>query len=216
MSGATKKIEEASKALEAGLIKKAVLLTDSVKTEKQHKLVVDIAKKCIADKENCKDFCKEGAVMLKDSITPTTDTNDDLEEVLAAEAERGQESPSSPTAQESPSSLVEDKPEMTAEEAYNSCEECNIAAAAVEFVKIAEKDECDGTKVTEKLQPLLDDKLTPPEKWLKTMAEITEEATCDKLKYGEVLGGLTDYLEKKDSQILKNIDKGTDSLSTTH
>jgi hypothetical protein len=95
------------------------------------------------------------------------------------------------------------------DEAYIQCEECNIATAAANFVKIAQKDECDGDKTLAKLQPLLDDKLTPSEKWIKTMTDITEEATCDKLKYLEVLGGLTEYLEKRDSPILKNLDKGS-------
>lgn len=222
MSGATKKIEEASKALEAGLIKKAVLLTDSVKTEDVHKIVVDIAKKCISDKENCKNLCKEGAVKLKDMITPTTDNNDDLAEVLAEEEGRQNAPVEDIVAHVTPAKVTEivhitpvkvvgagDKPvaEMSAEEAYRDCQECHVAAAAVEFVKIAEKDECDGKQVTEKLQPLLDDQMTTPEKWLKTMTEITETATCEKMKYGQVLGELTGYLQEKDSPILNNLDK---------
>jgi hypothetical protein len=210
MSGATKKIEEAAKSLEAGLIKKAVLLTDSSKTEKAHKIVVDIAKQCVANKEDCKDFCKEGAVKLKDMITPTTDNNDDLEEILAEEEGRTQNAPSSQESPPSPDAPTSpDKPvaEMSDDEAFNNCEECNIAAAAATFVKIAQKDECDGNKALAKLQPCVDDNMTTPEKWLKTMAEVAENATCDKLKYGEVLGELTDYLQKRDSPILKNLDK---------
>jgi hypothetical protein len=212
MSGATKKIEEAAKSLEAGLIKKAVLLTDSSKTEKAHKIVVDIAKKCVSDKENCKDLCKEGAVTLKDMITPTTDNNDDLAEILAEEENRAPNTPSSqdaPTAQTPPETPPPDKPvaEMSDEEMFSNCPDCHVAAAAVEFVKIAEKDECDGKQVTEKLQPLLDDQMTTPEKWIKTMAEITEKATCEKMKYGQVLGELTGYLQEKNSEILKNLDK---------
>jgi hypothetical protein len=216
MSGATKRIEEASAALEKGLIKKAMLLTDSTKTEEEHKLVVDIAKKCVSDKENCKELCKEGAVTLKDRITSTTDTNEGLEDLLKEEEERAQNTPSPQDTPKSPSSLAAaeaiagEKPttEMTPEEAYENCSECHIAAAAVEFVKIAEKDECDGAKVTEKLQPLLDDQNTTPEKWIKTMTEVAEKATCNKMKYGQVLGELTGYLQEKDSEILKNLDKG--------
>jgi hypothetical protein len=205
MSGATKKIEEAAKALDQGLIKKAVLLTDSVKTEKQHKLVVDIAKKCIADKENCKDFCKEGAMVLKDSITPTTDNNDDLAEVLAEEENR-ETAPLSQTPTETP---PPDKPvaEMTDEELFLNCPDCNVAAAAAEFVKIAQKDECDGSTAMEKLQPCVDDNMTTPEKWIKTMAEVAEGATCEKQKYGEVLGGLTEYLHSKGDVFLNTLDK---------
>lgn len=215
MSGVTKRIEEAGKALEQGLIKKAMLLTDSAKTEDEHKLVVDIAKKCISDKENCNSYCKEGAVTLKDRITSTTDTNEGLEEMLKEEEERAQNTPSSQDTPKSPSSLAAteviagEKPaEMSAEDAYLDCHECHVAAAAVEFVKIAEKDECDGAKVTETLQPLLDDQNTTPEKWIKTMTEITEGATCNKMKYGQVLGELTGYLQEKDSEILKNINRG--------
>jgi hypothetical protein len=211
MAGTTKKIEEASKALEQGLIKKAVLLTDSTKTQEAHKVVVGIAKQCVADKENCNNFCKEGAVQLKDMITPTTDNNDDLEEILKEEENRENAPPSpiAPSSQDTPiTPPPPDKPTtMTDEELYESCGECHVAAAAVEFVKIAEKDECDGKVVSEKLQPLLDDQNTTPEKWIRTMAEVTEKATCNKLKYGQVLGELTEYLQNKDSEILKNIDK---------
>lgn len=207
MSGASKKIEEAGKALNEGLVRKAMMLTDSTKTETAHKVVVDIAKKCVSDKENCKDYCKEGAAKLKDMITPTTDSNEGLEEILAEEEGRAPNTPSAPTAQTLP---VEEKPaEKTDEELFAECSECNIAAAAVEFVKIAEKDECDGAEALGKLQPCVDDNMTTPEKWLKTMAEVTEKATCNKLKYAGVLGGITEYLQKKDDPILKNIDKGS-------
>ncbi len=206
MSGASKKIEEASKALDQGLIKKAVLLTTSAKTQAAHRVVVGIAKQCVADKEKCNDYCKEGAVQLKDMITPTTDNNDDLTEVLAAEEaaekERTNITPSAPALTGKPAT------EKTDEELYDECAECHVATAAVEFVKIAETDECDGKQVSDKLQPLLDDQTTTPEKWIKTMAEITENATCNKLKYGQVLGELTGYLQEKDSEILKNLDNG--------
>jgi Fe-S-cluster-containing hydrogenase component 2 len=205
--GIAQKVAAASQALSEGKIKKAMLLTDTVKTQPEHKIVVDIAKKCVEDKEKCLDFCEEGAIIMKDRITPVNDEvgAEGLEEMLKEEEAREQVLPLS-TEEPISESAALTKKEMSAEEAYESCMECHVANAAVLFAKIAEKDECDGKKVTEKLQPLLDDQLTPPEKWIKTMAEITEEATCDKLKYGEVLGELTDYLGKKDSPILKNLD----------
>ena len=48
-------------------------------------------RECIKEKDNCNQYCKEGAVKLKAAITPTTENNDDLEEVLAAEENRAQE-----------------------------------------------------------------------------------------------------------------------------
>ena len=226
MSGAGKKIEEAATALEKGFIKKAMLITDSVKTEAEHKLVVEIAKKCIKEKDNCNTYCKEGAVKLKAAITPTTENNDDLGDVLAAEENRAQEPESNeslvktkaidgdtppPTSDMTPPKTPPppEKPvdEKTADELFLDCPDCNVAAAAANFVKIAQKDVCDGDKAMAKLQPCLDNDMTTPEKWIKTMTEVTETATCDKQKYGEVLGGLTEYLHSKGDVFLNNLDK---------
>jgi hypothetical protein len=206
------KEQQAIDALSAGQIKYAMQITNSTKHDKAHKIVVETAKKCVADKEKCQDYLKEGVAKLTDMITPTTADNDGLEELLKEEdARSAPSSPDAPLSQESPESPPEppDKPTaVSSEDAYLDCQECHVAAAAVEFVKIAEKDGCDGSKISAKLQPLLDDQNTTPEKWLKTMTEITEEATCDKVKYGEVLGELTDYLQEKKSEFLTNIDKG--------
>ncbi len=71
------------------------------------------------------------------------------------------------------------------------------------LVKIAEKDECDGGQALGKLQPLVDDGNTTPEKWVKTMAAATEQAACKRQQYGQVLGELTGYLESKGGVFLK-------------
>lgn len=202
MAGATKRIEEASKALGEGMVKKAMLLTDSSRTAREHAVVVGIAKQCVANKEECAKYCREGAAQLKDRITATTDTNEGLEEMLQEEEQKGLPPEDKVKVKLAP------EPEKTDDELLADCEECNVAGAAASFVRIAEKDECDGETAMDALQPCLDNELTTPETWLKTMTKVAEQATCNKQKYGEVLGGLTDYLQKRDSPILKNLDKG--------
>ncbi len=189
MSGVTRKIEDSVKALEEGKIKKALLLTDTVKTETEHAVVVDAAKKCVEDKEKCMAYCKEAAGVLKDRITPTgEDTSLEGVEEMLAEGNK----PEKPAA------------EKTDEELYEDCEECHVANAVVKFSEISEKC-ADG--VHEEIDHISEDPNTPPEKWLRTMVEITENATCSQDAYKAVLTDLTEYLEKRKSPILNKLDE---------
>jgi len=197
MSSTTKKLEDTVKALDAKKLKKALVLTDTQKTERQHGFVQEAAEVCLAnkgDKGVCEKAIREARDKVQETISlPIDDTSlEGLEEYLHHEGEgEGQAKPPS---------------QMTDEELYESCPECHVADAAVKFVEIAGQDECDGEAAMEKLQPCLDDPQTAPEKWVRAMIEVTEGATCNKPQYGQVLGELTDYLESRDSEILKKLD----------
>ena len=187
MSGVTHKIEEAVKALEQGKVKKALYLTDTDKTERHHQIVTDAARKCLTDKAKCSVYLKDAAQKLQDTITAPLDTTDfeGVEEMVGAPKHE------------------EEKPEAEDDE-YENCEECHIADAAVKFHGISKH--C-GDDITQRLEKIADAEDTPPETWLKSMIEIAEDASCGKEQYGAVLGELSDYLEKRQSPILKKLDK---------
>lgn len=193
----TKRIEKTVEALEKKQLKNALFLTDREETKRHHQWVEEAARSCLSNKETCDTAIKEAKAKIQETVSVALeDTSlEGVEEMLEENV------------QEPAQDKTEQSVGQTDEELYRDCEECNIATAAVEFVKIAEKDECDGDTVLAKLQPLVNNKMTMPETWLKTMAEVTEKATCNKMKYGQVLGELTQYLEERDSPILKNLDK---------
>ena len=188
MSGVTHKIEEAVKALEQGRVKKALYLTDTDKTERHHKIVTDAARKCLTDKGKCPAYLKDAAQKLQETITAPLDTTDleGVEEMVGASKQ-----------------IEEEKPKAEADE-YENCEECHIADAAVKFHDISKH--C-GDSITQRLEKIADEQDTPPEAWLKSMIEIAEGASCGREQYETVLGELSDYLEKRQSPILKKLDK---------
>ena len=185
MGGVTHKIEEAVKALEEGKVKKALYLTDTGKTERHHRIVSEAAAKCLSDKEQCGVYLKDAAQRLKETITPPLDESG-LEGV---------------------GEMLEEKPEQAAEktdaELYEECEECHVSDAVVKFHEIAEH--CGDAATIESIQKTLDDE-PPPEQWIKTMVGIAEKPSCGEESYKVVLGELTDYLQKRDSPILKKLE----------
>lgn len=90
-------------------------------------------------------------------------------------------------------------------EADPECEECMVADAVGKFHEIGEG--CGDDEVTGMLEKQADDVDTQPATWIKQMVTITEKDSCGQEKYREVLVGLTDYLEKRDSPILKELDQ---------
>lgn len=197
-SGVTRRVEQAVKALESGQVKKALWLTDTVKTEKHHKIVAGAARKCLSDRTQCSVFLKDAASELQDTITPPMDTTelDGVEEMLKKEE------------QHTDQANVTTEPQKTDEELYAECEECHVSDAVVKFHEIAE--ECKDTAVIETIESTLENEDTMPEEWLKKMVEVTEKPSCGQESYQVVLGELTDYLQGRDSPILKQLDEEKD------
>lgn len=185
MGGVTHRIEEAVKALEQGKVKKALYLTDNPKTERHHEIVSDAAKKCLSNKGQCPVYLKDAAQKLKETITPPLDE----------------------TGLEGVEEMIDQKPQterqQTDEELYESCEECHVADAVVKFHEIAEG--CGDEAAMGTIQKTLGDEI-PPEQWIKTMVTIAEKPSCGEGPYRVVLGELTDYLQKRDSPILKKLE----------
>lgn len=184
MGGVTHRIEEAVKALEQGKVKKALYLTDNPKTERHHQMVSDAAKKCLSDKGQCPAYLKDAAEQLKDTITAPLDE----------------------TGLEGVEEMIDQKPQADQPQTdeYEPCEECHVSDAVIRFHEIAEG--CGDAAIMESIQKTLEDE-PPPEQWLKAMVTIAEKPSCGEESYQVVLGKLTDYLQKRDSPILKKLEE---------
>ena len=144
---------------------------------------------------------KEAKDKIQETITlPIDDTSlEGLEEYLT-EAQPGETKPS----------------EKTDEELYEECEECHVAEAAVRFAEIcAEHPEDDGAScklISEKLE----DETTEPAAWIKAMVQTTEQAQGEaKEKMAAAVSELTEYLQRRDSPFLKELDKEEETKEET-
>ncbi len=198
--GVTKRIEDTVKALEGGQLKKALYLTEAAGLEKHRQVVEQAARTCLANKDNkevCQTAMNEARNKIQDTISlPIDDTSlEGVEEYLSPEkpAEEPQAQPTS---------------EKTDEELFENCEECHVAVAAARVAEIcAERPEEAGNAcklISEKLK----DETTEPADWIKTMVETAEHAQGEaKEQMAAAVTDLTDYLKRRDSPILKELDK---------
>jgi len=189
--GATKKLEDTVSALDKKQLKKALYLTDREGMESQHSLVKEAARTCIADKgKACELAMKEAREKIQDAITPPLEETslEGLEEYLGESKEKPAESTG-----------------QTDEELYEECEPCHVANAVAQF------DDIHHEHPSEVSQKLIEDKIgqyVEPESWIKNMIEVTEQTEGEAKKlYGLSLKELTDYLERRDSPILKKLDE---------
>ncbi len=201
--GVTKRIEDTVSALDKRQLKKALYLTEgNEKLSQQHQFVEEAAHTCLANKDSkevCQAAMNEARNKIQDTISlPIDDTSlEGLEEYLSPE-----KPPEQPTE-------TEPAREKTDEELYEECEECHVATAASRFAEVcAEHPENGGTScklISEKLE----DENTEPADWIKAMVETTEQAQGEaKEKMAAAVTELTDYLQRRDSPILKTLDKG--------
>ena len=202
--GVTKKIEDTIQALEKGQLKKALILSDRVGLERHHELVEQAARTCLANKDNkeaCTMAIEEAKEKIEDTITlPIDDTSlEGVEEYL---------SPEKPVAEPQPQSA----PEKTDEEIYEECEECHVAVAAARIAEIcAERPEEAGSACKD-ISEKVGDENTEPVDWIKTMIETAEQAQGEaKEQMVAAVTELTDYLERRDSPFLKELDKGEET-----
>jgi len=196
--GVTKKIEDTVKALEKGQLKKALLLTERRGLERHHQIVETAARTCLQnkdDKEVCKKAMSDAKDRLQETITlPEDDTSlEGVEEMLSgAPAETPEKSSA----------------EKTDEELYESCEECHIAEAAVIFSQVCAEHPEDAGESCRLIAEKVSDETTEPADWIKTMVETAENARGEaREKMVAAVTELTDYLEKRDSPFLKELDQ---------
>jgi len=196
--GVTKRIEDTVKALDQSQLKKALYLTEgNEKLSRQHQFVEEAARICLGNKDNkeaCQQAIRGARNKVQDTITlPIDDTSlEGLEEYLSPENQ--------PAAQPAG--------EKTDEELYEECEECHVAVAAVRIAEVcAEHHEQagDGCKlISEKLE----DETTEPVDWIKTMIKTAEQAEGkSKEEMAAAVTELTDYLERRNSPLLEELDK---------
>jgi len=199
--GVTKRIEDTVKALEQGQLKKALYLTETRGLEKHHDFVEEAARTCLANKDNkevCSMAIKEARGKVQDTVTlPIDDTSlEGLEDYLT-------QKPSEPQIETNKESS-----EMTDEELYENCPECHVAVAASRFADVCAENPEEAGASCELISQKLEDENTEPGDWIKAMVQTAEGAKGQAKE--EMVGAvteLTDYLERRGSEILKQLDE---------
>jgi len=212
--GITKRIEDVTKALEQGQLKKALYLSEgNEKLSRQHQFVEEAARTCLANKGNkeaCSMAIKDARNRVQDTVTlPIDDTGlEGLEEYLTEK--KPVESPTQEATQEAPKS----EQEKSDEELYESCEECHVAVAASRFAEICAEHPDDAGASCKLISEKLEDENTEPADWIKAMVQTAEAAEGQaKEEMVEAVTELTDYLERRDSPFLKELDKGEEETN---
>jgi len=211
--GITKRIEDTVKALDQGQLKKALYLTEANGLGKHHQFVEQAARTCLANKDNkeaCTMSIKEARGKIQDTITlPIDDTSlEGLEEYLKPHEE----------IKVKPGVAVGVEPsvsvEKTDEELYEECEECHVAVAAARFADICAEHPEGAGRACKVISEKLEDETTEPAVWIKAMVETTEQAQdTAKEKMVAAVSELTDYLQWRDSPLLKELDKGEEETN---
>jgi len=199
--GVTRRIEDTVKALDQGQLKKALYLTEAAGLEKHHGFVEQAARTCLANKDNkeaCTMAIEEAKEKVQDTITlPIDDTSlEGVEEYLSPEK------PPEEAKEAQPSS------EKTDEELYEECEECHVAVAAERFARVCAEHPEDAGASCKLISEKVADENTEPADWIKAMVETAEQAQGEaKEKMVAAVTELTDYLERRNSPFLKELDK---------
>ena len=199
--GVTKRIEDTVKALEKGQLKNALGLTDRRGLERHHQIVEAAARTCLqnkGDEEVCKKAMSEAKDRVQETITvPEDDTSlEGIEEMLSG----------SPA--ETPQGEPAEMANVSDDELYENCEECHIAEAAVRFSEVCAAHPEDAGESCRLIAEKVADENTEPADWIKTMVETAEGARGEaKEKMVAAVTELTDYLEKRDSPFLKEMEQ---------
>ena len=217
--GITKRLDDTLAALDKKELKKALYLTEgNPKLERQHQWIKEAAQTCLANKGN-KEACQAAISEARDRVhgtasLPIDDTSlEGLEDYLTEQKE--------PTTNENvelvfpvkvasppvaPGGFLA-KAEKTDDQVFEECEECHVAVAAARFA-----DVCAGNPEEagscELIGRSLEDESTEPADWIKAMTQ-TAEGARGKAKE-EMVGAiaeLTEYLQKRNSPFLKELDK---------
>ncbi len=221
--GVTKKLEDTVSALDKGQIKKALYLTEGhEKLSRQHQFVEEAARSCLANKDNkevCQAAINEARNKIQDTVSlPIDDTSieglEDYmteqnlpEETKPAETPVPVETPAPAETPVAPSGFLA-KAQKTDEDLFEECEECHVAVAASRFADVCAENREEASGGCELIGRSLADNNTEPVDWIKAMVQAAEKAQG---KAKEEMAGaiveLTDYLQKRDSPLLKALDK---------
>ena len=210
--GVTKKIEDTIKALDQGQLKKALYLTEgNERLSQQHQFVEEAARICLANKDNkeaCSMAIKEARDRVQDAVTlPIDDTSlEGLEDYLTEKQPVEQTSPT----QEAPKS----EQGKTDEELFEECEPCHVAVAASRFADICAENPGEAGSACKVISQKLEDETTEPADWIKAMVQTAEAAKGQaKEEMAAAITELTEYLERRNSPFLKQLDKGKEETN---
>jgi len=196
--GITKRIEDTVKALDQGQLKKALVLTEKRGLDKHHQFVEEAARTCLQNKGD-KEVCDNAMSNAKDRIQETVTLPEDSTSLEGVEELLSGEPPETPQGTSA---------EKTDEELYEDCEECHIAEAAIRFSEVCAEHPEESGESCRLIAEKVADENTQPVDWIKTMVETAENATGEaKEKMGAAVTELTDYLERRDSPFIKELDK---------
>jgi hypothetical protein len=213
--GVTKKIEDTISALDKGQLKKAIYLTEGhEKLSRQHQFVEEAARICFANKDNkeiCRAAINEARNKIQDTVSlPIDDTSlEGLEEYMTEqnlpEETKSVETPAAPSGFLAKAQKTDDE---LGKEAFEECEECHVAVAASRFADVCAENREEAGGGCELIGRSLANENTVPVDWLKAMVQTAEKAQG---KAKEDMAGaiteLTEYLEGRNSPLLKALDK---------
>jgi len=204
--GVTKRIEDTIKALEQGQLKKALYLSETNGLEKHHHFIEQAARTCLANKDNkeaCSVAIKEAKDKVQDTITLDIDDTslEGLEEYLSPEKPPEQPSETQPAS------------EKTDEELFEECEECHVAVAAARIAEVCAEHPEEAGASCKVISEKLEDENTEPADWIRAMVKTAEQVQGEaKEQMVAAVTELTDYLQRRDSPFLKELDKEETSV----
>lgn len=220
--GITKKLEDTVKALDQKQLKKALYLTENnPKLEQHHQWIEEAARTCLANKGNkqlCEQAIKEARNKVQGTVSlPIDDTSleglgDYMTEQKLPEETKSVETPG-PAEILAPVEIPAiptgflAKAQKTDDELFEECEECHVAIAASRFADVcaSSREEAGGCEL---IGRSLEDENTEPADWIKAMVETAEGARGKaKEEMGAAITELTEYLEQRNSPLLKALDK---------
>jgi len=199
--GVTKRIEDTISALDKGQLKNALYLSGAKGLEKHHQIIEQAARTCLANKDNkeaCAVAIKEAKNQVQETITlPIEDTSlEGLEEYISPEKPEEEPKEAQPTS------------EKTDEELFEECEECHVAVAAARVAEICAEYPKDAGGACKVISEKLEDENTEPADWIRAMVETAEQAQGEaKEQMAAAVTELTDYLGRRNSPFLKELDK---------
>jgi hypothetical protein len=207
--GVTKRIEEINKALDQKQLKKALYLSEAKGLERHHEWIQEAARTCLVNRED-KSACEQAIRRVRGKVQgtaslPVDDTSlEGLEEYMTEqklpEETKSVETPAVPSGFLS-------KAQKTGEELFEECEECHVAVAASRFADVCaeNREEAGGCEL---IGRSLANENTEPGDWIKAMVQTAEKAEGKaKQEMAGAITELTEYLERRNSPLLKAIDK---------
>ena len=208
--GVTKRIEEINKALDQKQLKKALYLSEAKGLERHHEWIQEAARTCLVNRED-KSACEQAIRRAREKVQgtaslPVDDTGlEGLEEYMTEqklpEETKSVETPAVPSGFLS-------KAQKTDEDLFEECEECHVAVAAAKFADVCAGNREEAGGGCEIISRSLANENTEPGDWIKAMVQTAEKAEGKaKQEMAGAITELTEYLERRNSPLLKAIDK---------